>query len=284
VVRRHRHLVAAAAGLPLLGAAVLAGAATGVDDPGAAPARLAADLLDEVPPGPGVFVTTRPTTWAALEYAQAIAGARPDLRAVPPLPAATADVIVANALRTGKVAAADVFVFGRLDPRRAFPRGRGFELLGAEPTALAPVRPPARYGTATGEREAVLLAVALARYEGGFGRLDAAAHAAGLAARFGAADLAILATSRPSRPALFGLVPRLGTPIGPWMLELLGDDLAWVAGIDPPVVDGPPPRRLHALWRELLAGKRKPDDPAIAALGPAAVAATTELLANLAAK
>ncbi|MDQ3299146.1 MAG: hypothetical protein M3619_21425, partial [Myxococcota bacterium] len=256
-------------------AAVLAGPATGVDDPGAAPAQLATELADPLPAGPGVFVASRPTTFAALEYAQLVAGARPDLVVVSPISAATNDVIVANALRTGRIAGADLFAFGRLDPRRAYPRGRGFELLGREPDKLAPIRPPARYASALGQSEAILLALALARYEGGFGRLDAAAHAAGLTARFGAADLAILATSRPSRPALFGFVPRFDTPTGPWLLELLGDDLAWVAGLDVPGVDGEvdaaPARRLHALWRKLLTGAITPEDPAIAALGPRAV-------------
>ena len=41
------------------------------------------------------------------------------------------------------------------------------------------------------------------------------------------------------------------------------------------------PRKLHALWTEIFLGKRKPDDPAIAALGPRAVAATSEMAKEL---
>ncbi|MDQ3365096.1 MAG: hypothetical protein M3680_06685, partial [Myxococcota bacterium] len=97
-----------------------------------------------------------------------------------------------------------------------------------------------------------------------------------------AADLAVLATAAPSRPALFGFVPSFGEPVGPWLLDLLGDDLQWVAGLEPPAVTAPAARRLHALWRELLLGTRPADDPEIVALGPAAVAATQQLLASLA--
>jgi hypothetical protein len=62
------------------------------------------------------------------------------------------------------------------------------------------------------------------------------------------------------------------------MLELLGDDLAWVAGMDVPDITEPAPRHLHTLWRKLLSGQIKADDPAIVALGPDAVAATAELV------
>ncbi len=280
VVPQRRHVVAAVAGVPLVAAAALTGATLRIDDPGDAPARLANDLLDELPPGPGVFVATRGPAWSAIEYAQLVGLSRPDLALVPPLPPTSADVIVANALRAGRIAAADMFAFGRLDPQRAFPRGRSFQLLAAPPEALAPIRPPAHYRSAIGETEGILLALALARYEGGFGRLDASAHAAGVAHRFNAADRALLATAQPVHPPLFGLLPEFDTPVGPWLLELFGDDLAWVAGLDVPDVpaDAPPARRLHALWRKLLTGQITADDPAIAALGPAAVAATKQLV------
>jgi len=282
VLPQRRHVVAAAAGIPLVGAALLAGPALAIDDPGDAPSRIANDLLDDIPPGPGVFVATRPATLSAVEYAQLVAGSRPDLALVPPMAPTQADVIVKNALVTNRLAASDAFAFGRLDPKRAFPRGRSFQLLGTEPTKLAPIRQPAHYRSALGAQEAVLLALSLARYEAGNGRLDAAAHAAGLAStRFGAADLALLATARPSRPPLYSAVPAFDTPVGPWMLDVFGDDLAWVAGLDVPEVgsDAPPARRLHALWRRLLTGAIKADDPAIAALGPIAVSATRQLVA-----
>ncbi|MEO8553056.1 MAG: hypothetical protein ABI678_23950, partial [Kofleriaceae bacterium] len=113
-------------------------------------------------------------------------------------------------------------------------------------------------------------------------RLDAAARAAGLTSRFGAADLAVLGATQPSRarPALFGFLPLGEVPRGPWLVETFGDDLAWVASIaqpDPPPT-APMPRRLHALWRQIFARTLKPDAPAIAALGPIAVAATAEMM------
>jgi len=203
---------------------------------------------------------------------------------VPPMAATASDALVADALRAKQLAVADVPAFGRLDPTRALARGRGFELRGDKPEIVDAPPEPARYGSAIGERQAIALAISRGRYEAGNGRLDAAARAAGLTARFGAAELAMLATTAPTRerPALFGFLPRLDDPeLGSWRLELFGDDLAWVAGIEQPRVDAPPSRKLHGLWRELLSGRRTADDPEIAALGPGAVAATRELLAAM---
>ncbi|MBS1118090.1 MAG: hypothetical protein H6Q90_318 [Deltaproteobacteria bacterium] len=277
---RHRHLIAFAAGLPLVVAAVLTGPAHEIDDPRDAPARLATDLIGSVPAGPGVFIATRTPTWSAIEYAQVVAGARPDLVLAPPLPSTTADTLAVNALRTGQVAAADVPAFGRLEPRWAYPRGRGFELHLEAPPMTAPILLPARYASELGAEQGVLLAVDRARYEGVSSRLGLAARAAGLTHRFGAADLAILSTTAPSRPAMFDFIPNLdGLPPGPWLLELLGDDLAWVAGIDPPAVEQPRERKLHTLWRALWRGEIQRTDPAIAALGPMAVMATDQMLA-----
>jgi len=277
-----RGWVVLAAGLPLVAVAVLTGGSLRIDDPQAAPARVATDVIGELPPGPGVIVATHGTLWSAIHYAQAIAGVRPDLRlAAPALPSVN-DVVAADALRARQIVGADVPAFGRLDPTRSVPRGRGFELR-AEPLAVAIAPPPpAGYPSAIGEELAVQLALSRARFEAGMGRLDAAARAAGLTARFRAAELAVLSTSLPSpeRPALWSYLPRLAHRApGPWLLELFGDDLAWVAGLPQSAVDGPPARRLHALWRELLSGQRTAEDPEIVALGPAAVAATAELLA-----
>jgi hypothetical protein len=41
------------------------------------------------------------------------------------------------------------------------------------------------------------------------------------------------------------------------------------------------PRRLLAKWREILSHKATPDDPALTAMGPRAVAATTAMLRDL---
>jgi hypothetical protein len=154
-----RHLVTVVAGAPLVAAALLTGPSFGIDDPGSAPARLAADLTAALPPGPGVFVARRPATWTALEYASSVAGSRPDLRLLPPLPPSLADREVVNAMRGGQIAGSDVPSFGLLDPRLAFPRGRGFQLLLQRPTGNAPIPLPARYASKIGAEQAVLLAV-----------------------------------------------------------------------------------------------------------------------------
>jgi hypothetical protein len=224
---------------------------------------------------------------AAIAYAQAIAGARPDLQ-----PAPASDVVIAEVLARAGVVGADAPAFGRLDPRRALPRGRAFQLLDTPPppgaVTAAPVLPPAHYRTATGESESIALALRRAQYEGGLGRLEQAARAAGLLDRFRAADLAVLSISAPTpaRPALSAFIPSLGGPPGGrWTLDLLGDDLAWVAGLPQPDVDWPPERALHARWRKLWRGELAAGDPAgdpsIAALGPSAVEATRAMLAAL---
>jgi hypothetical protein len=275
-----RHVVAAIAGAPLVGAALLIGPAVGVDDPGSAPARVASDLLTPLPGGPGIIIPTRGPTWSAVVYAQAVAGSRPDLGILPRVDAATAVVAVRNAFRMGRMVGSDVPAFGELDLRNAYPRGRGYQLVPTPPPDQGrSIPPPADHGSEIGKQIAVLGAVDRARYEAVHGRLGAAARAAGLTDRFGAADLAILSTTAPSRPAFFGFIPELDDlPPGRWLIDLLGDDLAWSAGIDPPRVDSPRARRLHGLWRSLWRGEITRDDPAITALGPAAVRATAELI------
>jgi hypothetical protein len=276
------NLVALGAAIPLVLVAAATGAMIRVDDPGPAPSRLARDLVGTMPPGPGVFVSTRATTWLALDYAQTIAGERPDLSLVPPLPVDQADAVVAQNLRGERVAASDSAAFGRLDLERAIPRGRGFQLVGDKPARPSPVLPPATYASTIGEQQAALLAVERARLEAASGRLDLAARAVGLAGkRFNAADLAVLAATTVvrERPAMFGLLPLEDTPPGPWLYDLFGDDLAWVAGhAEAPIpADAPMPPKLNAKWSGILSGKGTPDDPDIAALGERAVAATKSM-------
>jgi hypothetical protein len=277
---KYRDLAALAA-IPLAIAALLAG--TAVEHPGSTSTRLVNDLTGDVPAGPGVFVATRAPSYLALDYEWVVAGARPDLMLVPPMPAQEADVIVADQLRADHIAAADAASFGRLDVKRVIPSNRGFQLIGDLPTIAVPVVPPAHYPTSLGVEESTMLALERARHEAASGRLDGAARAAGLADRFGAADLAVLAATIPSstRPALFGFLPLDIAPPGPWLLDVFGDDLAWVAGLDVKPVESPMPRKLHALWRDVFAGKKKPDDPAIIALGPRAVDATNEMVKEL---
>lgn len=275
-----RHAVALAAGVPLVGVALGAGTARSAEDAGDEPARLATELIGDVPPGPGVFAATRAPAELAIGYAQLIAGARPDLQLAPPL-----DAVAVDAMRRGLVAGADTPAFGRLDPRLSLPRGRGFQLFnGPPPAASPPLPPPGRYRTEAGVREEAALSLARARYEGSHLRLDLAARAAGLLDRFRAADLALLSVAAPTRarPALFGFVPPLGGPPGGrWRLELFGDDLAWVAGLPQPEASWPPERALHALWRKLWRGEIAVTDPAIGALGLPAVLATLEMLEAL---
>jgi hypothetical protein len=280
---RRRALLALGAAVPLGLAAVLTGPALLVDDPGDAPTRLAQDLIGELPPGPGVMIATREASAGALQYERAVAGLRPDL-AVAPLPTTRdGELRAVDALRTHRTAGSDVPAFGRLDLRRARPRGRGFELLAEPSPDVTPVPPPPDYGPEIGEAQAALVALGRARLEAALGHLDRAARAAGLTARFGAADLAVLAATQPTkdRPALFGFTPHL-TPPGPWLLALFGDDLAWVAGISHPDLpaDAPPERRLHARWRAIWAGAAA-TDPAIVALGRDAERATAQLLLEL---
>lgn len=269
-----RDAAVAACGAPLLVAALATG--FGTDDPGATPRTLAHDLVDELPTGPGTFVATRPAGLFALDYERAIAGLRPDLKLV----VSRDDVLVADALRKHQIVGSDSAGFGRLDLARAQPRGRGFQLQGirAEP---APVLPIAGYESALGRDEALALALERAEAEAASGRLAGAARALELQDRFGAADLAVLAATQPSRdrPALFGYLPP--QPRGEWIKDAFADDLAWMANIpvaEPPATS-PAPRRLLALWRKILLGTAKPEEAA--QLGSDAVDATTALLHDL---
>jgi hypothetical protein len=280
-----RHALAFAAGVPLLAIALALGGTMTVDDPADAPTQLATDLTSALPPGPGVFIATRGIPYLALQYEAAIAGARPDLAIAPPMPEQQADGVAADALRANRTVGADAASFGRLDVRLAVPRGRGFQLVREPPTITGmTVSGPAHYPSSVGREQAILLALERARYEAANQRLDVAARALGLEARFGAADLAVLAATLPSaeRPALFGFLPLDAAPLGTWMIDLFGDDLAWVGGIPIPPVDdrAPMPRRLHAKWRDILLGKLTPDDPSIAALGPRAIATTKALFSE----
>lgn len=283
----HRPLIATIAAVPVAAIAAVAPvrAADGPADAEDATTRVAADLLGPVRGGPGVFVATEPAIHDALVAEQALAGLRRDLVVVPNLSGRG----LAVELQAKRAVAADRASFGALDPRRSLPAGRAFELLATEPADDAPATPPpAVYPGRTGRALAAFLATERARREAARGHLDRAARAAGLAgSRFGAADLALLAATTPSklRPALFGFIPPLsaGALPPPWLPELFGDDLAWVAGLGdaPLAADAPPERRLHALWRDVLAGRRAPDDAAIIALGLAAGRATARMLADL---
>jgi hypothetical protein len=251
-------------------------------DAGDAPARVAADLAGTAPAGPGAVFVGGEAALTALRHERVVAGLRPDLVPAPRTDAA--DQLVVALMRQGQVVVADLPAFGRLDDRFARPTGRGFQLLLAEPAeAASPPRPPASYAGAIGAELAARLALARALWEGAAGRLDDAARAAGLAGtRFDAGTIAVLGATRPTaaRPALFAFVPDLGSPDGADRLALFGDDLAWVGAIPQPPLppEAAPERRLHARWQAILVGIAPPADPAIAALGDAAVTATRAML------
>jgi len=281
----HRTTIATIAAVPIAIIAVVAPRRLPAPPPASdGVARVAADLLGPVAPGPGVFFVTTPAIASALRHERAVAGLRPDLAV-----AVADDRRAVQALRAGMTVASDSPSFGRLDLRRARPTGRGFTLLReeAEPASDAAVPPPAGYPGEGGRAIAAYLAVERARYEANRGHLDRAARAAGLVGRFGAADLAILAGTVPgrARPPMFGFVPTLtpGALPPPWLPELFGDDLAWVADLPaaPLPADAPAERRLHALWRDILSGTRTAGDPAIAAMGLAAERATVMMLADV---
>ncbi|HUQ04104.1 MAG TPA: hypothetical protein VM261_16510 [Kofleriaceae bacterium] len=282
-----RATIATIAAIPIAAIAAIAPRrAPAPDDAADGVARAAADVMGAVGAGPGVFVSTEPALRTALVHERVVAGLRPDL--VLDLPD---ERRVALAFRSQRVVGADRASFGTLDPRRTRVAGRGFELVVDEPPdeSAAPLPPPpAAYPGHVGRAVAALLATERARREAARGHLDRAAHAAGLAGtRFGAGDLALIAAARPSpqRPALYGFVPSLSDASLPSasLPELFGDDLAWVAGLPlaPLPANAAPERRLHALWREMLAGQRAPDDRAILALGISAGRATARLLADL---
>jgi len=267
--------VAELAAVPIVIAGLLVERTFTIDDPGDAPARLASDVIDFAPPGPGAIIATDPTVWSAIAYAQTIAGVRPDLELAPPRAGDRSAVIV---MRQGGVVVSDRPEFGVLDARRALPRGRGFQLLLEIPAFLPPTAPPpAHYASATGVEQATQLALTRARYEATLGRFDMAARAAGQTARFNAADLAILATTQPVHKAMSRYIPTFGDHRpGPWLLDLFADDLAWVAGLGQPDLpaDAPLERQLHVRWRALWLGA----NARIQELGPVAIIATAEML------
>ena len=308
-----RRVAAVAALVPIAAAGMLA-----PPQPGAAgvrrdqPLALWSDTVEAMPAGPGVYFADGDAALFGAQYERLVAGGRPDLavvtaemcrdrwflsqvkRALPELyvpfiddgvAGNTADRLAVSNLRAGHAVGGDQAAFGRLEPRLAAPRGRGFRYLLTPPAAPARPQhetpPPADYPGWIGHRIAGRQALERALYEGAQGRLGGAARAAGLGTRFGAADLALLAQTTPvrERPALYAFLPPL-TPVflhEDWQAELLGDDLAWVGGLDPVAApdSGPAERQLHAAWRGLLAAA-----PADSADGSAA--ATTATVARIA--
>jgi tetratricopeptide (TPR) repeat protein len=288
-----------------------------------------------MPPGPGVYLTEHDHSLFAAQYERLVAGGRPDIavanselcrdrwflahldRALPELHVPYIDDglrgqlvarLVMDNLRAGRPVAGDQPQAAGLVPLAAVPMGRAYlyghgdAAAGKTTDTWAPAEPPPRYHGDVGSRVSGLIGAVRAGHEIDVGRLDQAAVALGLG-RFDAADLAVLAAAElsPDRPLLYRFIPRT-RPVfihEPWQSQLLGDELAWQARLDPPAamdaepaatVDSAlgPERRLHALWRGLLSrpvsqqgphdAALPPEIPAIAALGPEAELATVRVL------
>ncbi len=240
----------------------------------------------------------------------------------------TAARLAVQNLRMGRPVGGDRPEVGKLGSLGAVPLGRGYVYVGDrgpdEAAELAPVMPPPELRGSLGSKIARRIGLARARYELERGRFDRAAIAAGLAgptgptgpgAQFDTKHMALLATARPvpERPALAPLLPRMTRSFisSPWHVELIADEIAWMAGLPEDWADEraderadkagnkaadagrggsrssrpvPPERRLHASWRLALTWPE--DDPDgvwevfshIAELGQDAEMATAQVL------
>lgn len=311
---RWRNATAAVLALPLIavGAAAPEARATGSGfRRGDAPLRLWSDTVALTPPGPALYFATGDHGLFPAQYERLVAGGRPDVAVASPelardawflrhvkrlgpelyvpyvddgIAGNIAERLAVSNLRQGRPVAASVPSFGRLASTHAAAIGRAY-LLRLEPAdALGPALPPPPFRGPIGSRVAGEIGLTRALYEAERGRIAEGARAAGLEDRFGPEGMAALASARPSaeRPALYGLLPRLGPVFifGPWQREVLGDDFAWVAGLPDAELeaDAPASRLLHARWRALLRGELDPDQ-AIEGLGPEAALATARMLA-----
>jgi hypothetical protein len=258
-----------------------------------------------MPAGPGVYLADGDDALFPAWYERLVAEARPDIavaepelcrdswfmvqldRMLPELYVPYADDGVGGrelAMKMARVNAEQGRAVGADDWRRVAlrmrPMGWGYRVGAGNGDRLD--RP--EFGGGTGRRVAGRVALTRALYEAAHGRLADAARAAGIAARFDAAALQQLerAAIDPARPPLWGFVPR-STPYhvhASWLMDLLADDLAWVAGLpDAALPPGAPrERRIHALWRRLLRGERV--DAELAALGSDVAEATAALIAR----
>jgi hypothetical protein len=264
-----------------------------------------------VPTGPALYFATEDHALFPAQYERLVAGARPDVaiandelardiwflqhleRVLPELHVPyvdddardrPAERLVAFNLRAGRHVGGDVPAFGRLRTAYAAPQGRGYRYaLHPIDDSVGSVPPPPIYGGGTGRRVAGRVGLVRGRYEAAHGRLARAAQAAGLTARFSAAELAALANPPATRPALEPLVPARTHVFlfAPWQRELLGDDLAWRAGLPRAALPAAPhERRLLAAWHDVLDDASGALDR-IAALDRADRLATAAMLLHL---
>ena len=119
-----------------------------IDDPGAAPAQLATDLEGSMPPGPGVFVANRAPTWLALDYAgddrRRRARISRSCRRCPPIKPTRSSRRRASRRARSPLPIPPRSVVSIVE--RAIPRGRGFQLVGDMPDR-GDARPAARDAT-----------------------------------------------------------------------------------------------------------------------------------------
>ncbi len=296
---------------PIAGLGLVAGGGAHLDSSDDAMA-LVDETIGAMPPGPGLFFANSDHLLFAALYERRVAGHRPDIalananlardrwflarieRALPELyvpfiddgvAGNTAARLAVSNMREGRPVAGDAPAFGPLDPALAQPLGRGYRYLLAPattPPEESVPEPPAFEGQ-IGERVAGWVGLVRGAYEARAGRLRDAARAAGIDDRYGE-KLAVI----PDDSAHPSLYPFLPDPRGvviwePWMSQLLGDDLAWRAGLDPPEPgsDAPIERRLHALWRALLSGRAEPGKDSVGVFGEREEAATALMLVSV---
>lgn len=273
--------------------------------------QLWSETIDAMPPGPGVYFANSDHSLFTAQYERLVAGGRPDLaiasaqmtrdlwflehlRAqlpdiyVPFLDDGTrgniAERLAVENLRRGRTVGAEVPSFGRFRPIEVRAVGRAYLFAAG---ANAPVRPPPALAGGVGARVSGFVGLQRAHYEIAGARLAAAAIALGAADRFGDAGMAALAMVPPgdARPALYRFVPRTSRVFihERWQSALLGDDLAWIAGLslEPLPRTAAPERVVHRAWQRVLTGELEPGTDELAALGKDADIATGVMLAEV---
>jgi hypothetical protein len=243
------------------------------------PTRRFASTIDHVPPGPAIYFASGDDGLFPALYERFVAGARPDVVVLEPelcrdrwylewanrtLPEIRYPFIEGPGVRPpigraiAAINAADAAIAGddwRMLPGVAHPKGRGYRL-GAGPEDDAP--PPPAYRGDIGRRVSSHIGLVRAMYELARGRLDGAARAAGLTQRFDA-PLERLQGRPPLAPLIQRSTARFVFEY--WERELLGDDLAWMAGLPAPeLVTGDARERfVHKSWRLVIEGALRPD-------------------------
>lgn len=305
-----RHGAAAVVMVPIIGLGLIHGASDVELDDCDDVTQLVDHSVGVMPPGPGLFVSASDHALFPARYERYVAGHRPDIalttprlarrswmlrqieRDVPALYVPTVDdsvagntaarLVISN-LRDGRPVFGDAPWFGPLDPMMAQPVGRAYRYLlrpGSTPQSERVPAPP-DYTGRVGARVAGWIGLRRGEYEAQRGRLGDAAYAAGLAERFVEdVDRLFVIPDDAARPPLYPYLPR-PPPYFLWNpsdRELLGDELAWRAGLQAPANPRARPRRVHRMWRRLLEGTLRPGPDTVGVFGEAEEAATTLML------